>query len=380
MTVAWEPAGDDRDTFRRVPTDKPPFTVGDLKRAIPAHCFERSLLKSSVYLGTNLAACVLAWYCTRFFQLAPAGPIRWLLWAVYWVVQGCLGTGVWVIAHECGHGAFSRYPLVNDTVGLVFHSALLVPFFSWKYSHRRHHSNTGNLAADEVFVPGTIEKAGLEMDVHDTLIGRIAGLFFTLTMGWPAYLVSNMSGRPYPKWANHFDPYSPIFNRSERLQVLISDIALAVVCGVLYLASRSFGTLTVVQVYGVPYLIVNFWLVLITLLQHTHPSLPHYSNDGWDWLRGALCTVDRDYGILNTVFHHIGDTHVTHHLFSTLPHYHALEATAALKPILGDYYLFDSRPVFQALWSEWVSCRFVAPDSSGNQDVLWFANRRQKLA
>lgn len=26
------------------------------------------------------------------------------------------------------------------------------------------------------------------------------------------------------------------------------------------------------QVYGVPYLIVNFWLVTITMLQHTHPG------------------------------------------------------------------------------------------------------------
>ena len=41
-------------------------------------------------------------------------------------------TGIWVIAHECGHQAFSKYQLVNDGVGLVFHSCLLVPYFSWQ--------------------------------------------------------------------------------------------------------------------------------------------------------------------------------------------------------------------------------------------------------
>lgn len=35
-----------------------------------------------------------------------------------------------------------------------------------------------------------------------------------------------------------------------------------------------------------------------------------------DWLRGALATVDRSYGILDCFHHHIADTHVAHHLFS----------------------------------------------------------------
>jgi omega-6 fatty acid desaturase (delta-12 desaturase) len=39
--------------------------------------------------------------------------------------------GVWVIAHECGHQAFSSSQLVNDTVGFILHSCLLVPYFSW---------------------------------------------------------------------------------------------------------------------------------------------------------------------------------------------------------------------------------------------------------
>uniref|UniRef100_A0A3Q7JV28 Fatty acid desaturase domain-containing protein n=1 Tax=Solanum lycopersicum TaxID=4081 RepID=A0A3Q7JV28_SOLLC len=39
-------------------------------------------------------------------------------------------------------------------------------------------------------------------------------------------------------------------------------------------------------------------------------------------------------GVGLKVFHHIPDTHVLHHLFSTIPHYHALEATRAIKSLL----------------------------------------------
>ena len=44
-------------------------------------------------------------------------------------------TGIWVLAHEAGHSAFSPQVWVNDAVGWFFHSLLLVPYFSWKYTH-----------------------------------------------------------------------------------------------------------------------------------------------------------------------------------------------------------------------------------------------------
>lgn len=139
----------------------------------------------------------------------------------------------------------------------------------------------------------------------------------------------------------------------------------------LYQVAQSFGWLWLVKVYVMPYLVVNHWLVIITMLQHTHPDLPHYSSSEWDWMRGALSTVDRSYGFLDVVFHHITDTHVLHHLFPTIPHYHAQEATEAIKPILGDYYKSDSRRVYQALWQDHDLCRYVAPDDVGN-GIFWF--------
>lgn len=71
---------------------------------------------------------------------------------------------------------------------------------------------------------------------------------------------------------------------------------------------------------------------MITLLQHTHPKLPHYNDKEWDWLRGALATVDRSFGFLDFFFHHIADTHVAHHLFSNMPHYHAEEVRPSSLP------------------------------------------------
>lgn len=47
----------------------------------------------------------------------------------------------------------------------------------------------------------------------------------------------------------------------------------------------------------------------------------------WSYLRGGLTTLDRDYGWINNIHHDIG-THVIHHLFPQIPHYHLVEAVS----------------------------------------------------
>src|ERR1700749_3463697 len=45
------------------------------------------------------------------------------LWAFYSFAAGLVATGLWVIAHECGHQAFSEKKWINNTVGWILHSA-----------------------------------------------------------------------------------------------------------------------------------------------------------------------------------------------------------------------------------------------------------------
>ncbi|GJX92475.1 delta-12 oleate desaturase [Tanacetum coccineum] len=254
------------ETIQRVPYQKPPFTV-----VMTYNCFHLLLLAT---ITSSLPQ-----------------SLAYVAWPVYWACQGCVLTGVWVIAHECGHHAFSDYQWLDDTVGLVLHSALLVPYFSWKYSHRRHHSNTGSIEHDEVFVPKL--KSGVRSTARylNNPPGRILTLLVTLTMGWPLYLMFNVSGRYYDRFACHFDPNSPIYSNRERAQIFISDAGiLAVMFGLFRLATVK-GLTWVLTMYAGPLLVVNGFLVLITFLQHTHPSLPHYDSTEWDWLRGALATM-----------------------------------------------------------------------------------------
>ncbi|CAK9314152.1 unnamed protein product [Citrullus colocynthis] len=83
--------------------------------------------------------------------------------------------------------------------------------------------------------------------------------------------------------------------------------------------------------------------------------------------------MDRDYGVLNRVFHNITDTYIVHHLFSTMPHYHAKEATEAVKKVLGEYYRMDRTNVLKAIWREAKECVYVEADEDADSDkgVVW---------
>jgi omega-6 fatty acid desaturase / acyl-lipid omega-6 desaturase (Delta-12 desaturase) len=196
-------------------------------------------------------------------------------------------------------------------------------------------------------------------------------------VGWYVYLTLHVTGRDYGKHTDHYNPKSPLFSTRDYWSIIISDIAIATVLGALgiwvYMTSFSY----VFFVYGVPLGIVNFWLLLYTLLHHTDPEIPHYSPEAWDWLLGALTTVDRDYGFWDFVHHDIGSTHVLHHLFSKIPHYHAREASEAIKPVLGEYYNHASEGILASLWKVTKYCQYV-DDVNAVDGVLWFPTPSNK--
>jgi acyl-lipid omega-6 desaturase (Delta-12 desaturase) len=80
------------------------------------------------------------------------------LWAAVWATTG---VGYWLslllavpaagflvrlfmIQHDCGHGAFFRHRLANDWVGRVIGILTLTPYDLWRRSHAGHHATLGN--------------------------------------------------------------------------------------------------------------------------------------------------------------------------------------------------------------------------------------------
>jgi omega-6 fatty acid desaturase (delta-12 desaturase) len=372
-------------------------TKGQIKAAIPAHCFERSYVWGMAYLIRDAIMATAFVYATSQV-LSTDLPrldnyleiLKWTLgWSFYGFWMGTIMTGPWVVAHECGHGAFSPSQTWNDIVGFIVHQFLLVPYFAWQYTHAKHHRRTNHLLDGESHVPSTAAENGLgEHNERETFYavmheamgdGAFAAfqIWTHLCVGWPLYLLGlastgkvDINGKPLDGAVmDHFRPWSPMFPSKISWKIYLSTITeIASLAVLFYVSYAHFGFLPVLLWYWNPYMVVNGWLVLYTWLQHTDPSVPHYGEGEWTWVKGALSTIDRPYGIFDFFHHKIGSTHVAHHLFHEMPHYNALEATKAIKAFLEPkgLYNYDPTPWWKAMWKIAKTCHYVQ-NSSGIQ-------------
>lgn len=62
-----------------------------------------------------------------------------------------------------------------------------------------------------------------------------------------------------------FDPESQLFDARHRGQILLSDAGLAVMISALCVFGHYAGVANVVKFYAIPYLLVNHWLVMVSL-------------------------------------------------------------------------------------------------------------------
>ncbi|MGB3411456.1 MAG: fatty acid desaturase [Microthrixaceae bacterium] len=359
------------------PMPTPPrreLTRAEVRAAIPDECFKRNSFRSLCYAAGSVGLVV-----ALVVAAAVLLPMTWAwlpIWVLYAVATGTAATGVWVIAHECGHGAFSSNRRLEDGIGFVLHSVLLVPYFSWQRSHAVHHAKTNHLDEGETHVPKRSKDSTIEGPLHGPWRRNAKGagaIAMALLVGWPAYLLTGVSGAPKRGRTNHFWPVKPfstdLFPPRWHARVWASTAGVAAVLALLLAWTVYVGSvIPLLLLYVGPLLVVNAWLVTYTWLQHTDVDIAHYDDPDWSWLRGAFQTVDRPYGAVIDLLHHrIGSTHVAHHIDHRIPHYHAHKATLAIQEAFPDHYRFDPTPVPLALWRVGRDCVEVKDQESG-----WF--------
>ena len=275
------------DTYGN-PFEIPDYTISQIHKAIPKHCLERSAIRGLGYVARDVASLATVFYLAHQYltpENVPSTVARGALWAAYSFVQGLFGTGLWVLAHECGHQSFSPSKTLNDTVGWICHSALLVPYFSWKISHGKHHKATGNLERDMVFVPKTRETYASRIGImlhelneltEETPIATAFHVFYQQLGGWPTYLLTNVTGHNFHErqiegrgkgkkngfggGVNHFNPSSPLYEAKDAKLIALSDLGLLIVGSILFSVGKNYGWSNLLVWYFLPYLWVNHWL------------------------------------------------------------------------------------------------------------------------
>jgi omega-6 fatty acid desaturase / acyl-lipid omega-6 desaturase (Delta-12 desaturase) len=258
----------------------PNFTMKEIHDAIPHHCFRPSILRGMAYVVRDYFYLGSLIYLTHTYTpMLTSVYLRAIVYGLYTLMAGIIMTGIWIIAHECGHGAFSKSKSLNNAVGFLLHTSLLVPYYSWKITHAHHHKSTGNLQRDTVFVPHSREywvkkNLGEDVDPHsltaahlseDAPIVTLSHCILHQLFGWPLFMLDNLSGQKgkhgFPQHSHYwFGNDSAIFKQSELPSIIVSDLGLLLMTGILFQGVKTFGWWTMLVFYGIPYIWLNHWI------------------------------------------------------------------------------------------------------------------------
>lgn len=329
------------------------LNLTNLKKAIPREAFDKSLSRSLFYLFFDYGMWLGSTYLMHAFCNAPVWETMefWqqaLATLVFWNIAGFFMWGIFVVGHDCGHTNFSENQILNDIIGHICHGSILVPYYPWQLSHRRHHMYHNHVEKDYSHPWYTQERFDRPDEGMARVFHRNWWLIITFPIyGWAVYLYGLPDG-------SHFFPFSTqrMWKNTPTVEyakcLLSSSVVLAFVAAI-YLFCGDFQTMTFY--YLVPYFIQGWWLVTVTYLQHHNPDTVAYPDSEWKFVDAAFETVDRKFGYgIDTLHHHITDGHVAHHLFFTkIPHYNLPIATKAIKDYMqlnGLGHMYKEEPTY----------------------------------
>ncbi|MCD9141025.1 fatty acid desaturase [Streptomyces albireticuli] len=283
-----------------------------LQAAIPRDYFEPRVARGILGFAVSWALYIGA---IAGVALAP----HWLLWIPLWIVAGLGGWGLHCIAHDCGHGSFSRSRKFNFAVGHVSLLPLIYPFHAWRHVHNLHHSHTNNLELDTDWrpVPAALYD---RMPFHEKVIyhGTRTWAFWGGTINY--WRESGFRPGYFPK-------------REARRDVRRSMVFVLAVCVLYFTPLIWFTGVTGFLIYFVaPWLATHAWFSATTLMHHSSSDVPYLTNE--HWTRNAsrlLVTTDYVYPKWLLFLTHNISIHTAHHVAPVVPYYNLRKAQAALK-------------------------------------------------
>jgi omega-6 fatty acid desaturase (delta-12 desaturase) len=280
--------------------------------------------------------------CGLMFVAVAAG--HWLALALT-LPAGLLLLRIFLIQHDCGHGAFLPGRSANDWLGRALGVLTLTPYDCWKRSHALHHASTGNLDArgfgdiDTLTIREFYARTGWRRLLYRlyrhpvVLLGVGPAFLFLLRHRLPIGLMKE--GKLY--WVSAMATNAATLLL---LMLLVGHFGLGVVAAV---------ALPVVLIAAS----IGVWLFYI---QHQFEEA-HWDGDAsWSFHDAALggsSHLDLP-PVLRWFTANIGVHHV-HHLVSRIPFYRLPEALRA-HPRLADVNRFTASQTFGklrlALWDE----------------------------
>lgn len=290
--------------------------ISDIVRTIPKSCFQKDWRKACVSIGITLSTVAIGYSA---IVLSP-----WFLLPITWFFTGTALTGLFVIAHDCGHRSFAKQRWINDWVGHVMMLPLIYPFHSWRLLHDHHHVNTNKLDVDNAWDPWTSETFITASPFMQGLYRSMRGFLW-----WLASIAH---------WASlHFNVkrFAPRDRQNVRISVTAVVLFAVIFFPTLYVTVGAWG---IVKFWLMPWLGYHFWMSTFTLVHHTIPEIQFQPESSWAAVPAQLSgTVHCSYPKWVEILCHDINVHVPHHISVAIPSYNLRQAHKSLMTNWGEY-------------------------------------------
>lgn len=218
---------------------------------------------------------------------------------------------LFMIQHDCGHGAFFRQRLANDWVGRVIGVLTLTPYDFWRRTHALHHATSGNLDRRGI---GDVDTLTVREYLSRSRWGRFRYRLYRHPLVMfgigPAYLFFLQQRLPIGLMRGGWRPW---------FSTMATNLAIAVLAAIMIWAV-GFGPFLLVQL---PIMLIGASLgVWLFYVQHQFETTFWARDPAWNVHEAALHGSSHyDLpAVLRWFTANIGVHHI-HHLCSRIPFY-----------------------------------------------------------
>lgn len=267
--------------------------------------YQHSDLRRSLWQAVNsfIPYLVLCFAMYRSLEIS-----YWLTLALSVPAAGFM-TRIFIIFHDCGHGAFFKSQKANDILGFIGGVITFTPYYGWRYEHAVHHATAGDLDRRGLGDVWTLTvKEYLALPPKNQLWYRIyRNPFFLFILG---PLIHFLIKQRFP---------SRKAAKRERHSVHWTNLALA---GVVALMSVTIGIKAYILIQFPTITIASAAGVWLFYVQHQYEGVYWERHENWDYVSVALegSSYYKLPKILQWFTGNIGLHHV-HHLSPRIPNY-----------------------------------------------------------
>ena len=218
---------------------------------------------------------------------------------------------LFMIQHDCGHGAFFRHRVANDWIGRVIGVLTLTPYDFWRRTHAIHHATSGNLERRGI---GDVDTLTVNEYLARSKWGRLRYRLYRhpivmFGLG-PAYLFILQYRLPLGLVRAGWKPWLSTMGTNLAIAVLVATV-------IWFMGVRAFLLVELpITLLGAS---IGVWLFYV---QHQFEDTLWAHDESWNQHEAAFHGSSHyDLpGVLRWFTANIGVHHV-HHLCSRIPYY-----------------------------------------------------------